>query len=74
VRPTVTVLNASWKIAGAVASAYPPAYFVFSAIGVLLSAVYTVTHSQEILVDAFGRIENVFVRLAIYAQVPLSGE
>ncbi|KAH9005742.1 hypothetical protein EDB86DRAFT_3070690 [Lactarius hatsudake] len=55
-----------------VALVFSPAKVVFAGVGVLLLATKDVTASQDILVDIFGRIENFFVRLEIYTEVPLT--
>ncbi|KAI9509003.1 hypothetical protein F5148DRAFT_1350100 [Russula earlei] len=70
--PTVNVLSAfSATVAGGVGMVYPPAWLVFTGIGVLLSAATVAFASQDALADLFGRIETVFRRLEIYLEIPL---
>ncbi|KAF8463769.1 hypothetical protein DFH94DRAFT_686689 [Russula ochroleuca] len=75
VNPAVNVLcTFASTISGAVSLAYPPAGVIFTGIASLLSAVLAVGASQAALVDLFERIENFFIRLGIYIDIPPTAE
>ncbi|KAF8463552.1 hypothetical protein DFH94DRAFT_857982 [Russula ochroleuca] len=75
VNPVVNVLyNFAATIGGAVSFAYPPAGVIFTGIASLLSAVFAISASQTALVDLFERIENFFLRLGTYIELPPTAE
>ncbi|KAF8463549.1 hypothetical protein DFH94DRAFT_699530 [Russula ochroleuca] len=75
VNQVVNVLyNFAATIGGAVSFAYPPAGVIFTGIASLLSAVLAVSSSQGALVDLFERIENFFIRLGTYIELPPTAE
>ncbi|KAF8487513.1 hypothetical protein DFH94DRAFT_29981 [Russula ochroleuca] len=75
VSPAVNVLcTFASTIGGAVSFAYPPAGVIFTGIASLLSAVLAVGASQSALIDLFERIENFFIRLGTYVELPPTSE
>ncbi|KAH9965646.1 hypothetical protein BJV74DRAFT_911015 [Russula compacta] len=68
---TVKVISSfSGIIGGGVSLAYPPTGVIFTGIGVLLSTATAVATSRDTLIDLFERIENFFIRLEVYIDVP----
>ncbi|KAH9051135.1 hypothetical protein EDB83DRAFT_2293977, partial [Lactarius deliciosus] len=69
--PTVNVLYAfSATLGEGIGLVFPPAKVIFAGAGVLLLAARDVEASQDLLIDVFERVENVFRRLEVYTHVP----
>ncbi|KAH8979198.1 hypothetical protein EDB92DRAFT_419276 [Lactarius akahatsu] len=73
--PTVNVLNAlSATLGDGVGTVFPPTKIIFSGIGILLAAARDTATSRDELIELFDRIENFFVRLQIYTEVPQTAQ
>ncbi|KAN0137681.1 Ankyrin repeat-containing domain protein [Lactarius tabidus] len=68
--PTITVLYAfSGFVSNMAGPAFPPAAAIFTGIGVLLQIVKGVRATEDILIDLFGRMKFVLMRLEKYIAV-----
>ncbi|KAF8258451.1 hypothetical protein EI94DRAFT_1707997 [Lactarius quietus] len=68
--PTINVLYAfSVILSQGVSLVFSPSQVIFAGAGVLLLAAKDVEASQDLLIDIFERIENIFRRLEIYTDV-----
>ncbi|KAH9015126.1 ankyrin repeat-containing domain protein [Lactarius deliciosus] len=73
--PTVNVLNTlSVTLGEGVGTVFPPSKIVFSAISILLVAARDTAMSRDVLIELFDRIEDFFVRLQTYTEVPPTAE
>ncbi|KAH8999668.1 hypothetical protein EDB86DRAFT_2828283 [Lactarius hatsudake] len=73
--PTVNVLNTlSATLGEGVGTVFPPSKIVFSAISILLVAARDTAMSRDVLIELFDRIEDFFVRLQTYTEVPPTAE
>ncbi|KAH9169162.1 hypothetical protein EDB89DRAFT_1908815 [Lactarius sanguifluus] len=73
--PTVNVLNTlSATLGEGVGTVFPPSKIVFSAISILLVAARDTAMSRDVLIELFDRIEDFFVRLQTYTEVPPTPE
>jgi len=71
--PTVNVLNAlSSTLGQGVGTIFPPTQIIFSGINILLVAARDTAASREALIELFDKIENFFVRLQTYTELPPS--
>ncbi|KAF8264697.1 hypothetical protein EI94DRAFT_436910 [Lactarius quietus] len=69
--PTVNVLNALSATLGQGAGIiFPPTQVIFSGINILLVAARDTAASRDALIELFDKIENFFVRLQTYTEVP----
>ncbi|KAN0127784.1 hypothetical protein V8E53_014397 [Lactarius tabidus] len=73
--PTVNVLNAlSATFSQGVGTIFPPTQIIFSGINILLVAARATAASCEVLIELFDKIENFFVCLQTYTEVPPAAE
>ncbi|KAI9434632.1 hypothetical protein H4582DRAFT_760587 [Lactarius indigo] len=73
--PTVNVLNAlSSTLGEGVGTVFPPTKIIFSAMSILLVAARDTAASRDELIELFERIENFFVRLQTYTEVPATAQ
>ncbi|KAF8264693.1 hypothetical protein EI94DRAFT_1703027 [Lactarius quietus] len=69
--PTVNVLNAlSATVGQGVGIVFPPTQIIFSGINILLVAARDAAASRDALIELFDKIENFFIRLQTYTEVP----
>ncbi|KAF8264700.1 hypothetical protein EI94DRAFT_1703033 [Lactarius quietus] len=69
--PTVNVLNAlSATVGQGVGTVFPPIQIICSGISILLVAARDTAASRDALIELFERIENFFLRLQTYTEVP----
>ncbi|KAH8985186.1 hypothetical protein EDB92DRAFT_1950202 [Lactarius akahatsu] len=73
--PTVNILTAfSSTLGDGVSTVFPPSKIIFSAIGILLVAAKDTAASRDVLIELFDKIENFFVRIQTYTEVPPTAE
>ncbi|KAH8999667.1 hypothetical protein EDB86DRAFT_3242664 [Lactarius hatsudake] len=73
--PTVNVLNAlSATLGEGVGTVFPPTKMIFSGISIFLVAARDTAASRDALIELFDRLEDFFVRLQTYAEVPQTTE
>ncbi|KAH9023704.1 hypothetical protein EDB84DRAFT_1678242, partial [Lactarius hengduanensis] len=73
--PTVNVLNAlSATLGEGVGTVFPPTKMIFSGISIFLVAARDTAASRDALIELFDRIEDFFVRLQTYTEVPPTTE
>ncbi|KAF8264699.1 hypothetical protein EI94DRAFT_1703032 [Lactarius quietus] len=71
--PTVNVLNVlSATVGQGLGTVFPPIQIICSGISILLVAARDAAASHAALIELFERIENFFLRLQTYTEVPLT--
>ncbi|KAN0141624.1 hypothetical protein V8E53_000086, partial [Lactarius tabidus] len=69
--PTVNVLNAlSATVGQGVGTIFPPTQIIFAGLNILLVAARDTAASRDALIELFDKIENFFIRLQTYTEVP----